>query len=142
MVGRLPHYYTDVPPFKTNKNNIIVSSVVSLTRDNLKEQADEEYMWLEHTRRVIEDNTGTGEHLVVSVLCLLPAAVSSNHQPYRPASTVPWHCPHSSYDPAFHGCGKECCRTCESWPDTCCHIGPATVCLGKADSMEVAREVW
>ena len=45
-------------------------------------------------------------------------------------------------DPALHGCGEECCRTCESRPDTCRHIGPATVCLGKADSVEVAREVW
>ena len=78
MVGRLPHYYTDVHPVTTNMKNISVpaTSVVSLTRDSFKEQTEEEYVWLEHPRRVIEDNTGT-------------AAVSSNHQPYRPASTVP-----------------------------------------------------
>ena len=55
MVGRLPHYYTDVPPVTTNMKNIYVpaTSVVSLTRDNSKEQTGEEYMWLEHARLVI-----------------------------------------------------------------------------------------
>ena len=65
MVGRLPHYYTDVPPVTTNVKNIAVpaTSVVSLARDNFKEQTEEEYMWLEHARRVIEDNTRTGENI-------------------------------------------------------------------------------
>ena len=65
MVGRLPHYYTDVPPVTTNMKNISVpaTSVVSLARDNFKAQAEEEYMWLEHVRRVIEENTGTDENI-------------------------------------------------------------------------------
>ena len=62
MVGRLPHYYTDVPPVTTNMKNISapatsVDCVVYLTRDNFKEQTEEEYVWLEHARRVIEGNT-------------------------------------------------------------------------------------
>ena len=52
----------DVPPVTTNMKNISapatsVDSVVYLTRDNFKEQTEEEYMWLEHARRVIEGNT-------------------------------------------------------------------------------------
>ena len=40
MVGRLPHYYTDVPPVTTNIKNIYVpaTSLVSLARDNFKKQ--------------------------------------------------------------------------------------------------------
>ena len=69
MVGRLPHYYTGVHPVTTNMKNISVpaTSVVSLTRDNFKEQAEENYMWLEHARRIIEDNTGTDENISWSV---------------------------------------------------------------------------
>ena len=65
MVGRLPYYYTDVPPVTTNMKNISVpaTSVVSLARDNFKNQTEEEYMWLEHAMRVIEDNTGTYENI-------------------------------------------------------------------------------
>ena len=65
MVARMPHYYIDVPPVTTNMKNIYVpaTSVVSLTRDNFKEQTEEEYMWLEHARRVIEGNTGTDENI-------------------------------------------------------------------------------
>ena len=61
MVGRLPHYYTAVPPVTTNMNNLYVpvTSVVAFTIDNFMEQTEEEYMWLEHARRVMEDNTGT-----------------------------------------------------------------------------------
>ena len=68
MVGRLPHYYIDVPPVTTNMKNISVpaTSVVSLARDNFKEQTEEEYMWLEHARRVIEDNTGTDDNILWS----------------------------------------------------------------------------
>ena len=145
MVGHLPHYYTDVPPVTTNMKNISVpaTSVVSLARDNFKKQTEEEYMWLEHARRVIEDNAGTDENISwsafhasrqpqlarnISHTALLPLFLDSAH-------TV-------EYDPALHGCGEERGRTCESWPDTCRHIGPTTVCLGKADSVEVAREVW
>ena len=39
------------------------TSVVSMTRDNFNEQTGEEYMWLEHARWVIEDNTGTDENM-------------------------------------------------------------------------------
>ena len=65
MVGRLLHYYTGVLPATINMKNISVpaTSVVSLTRDNFNEQAEEEYVWLEHARRVIEDNTGTDENI-------------------------------------------------------------------------------
>ena len=65
MVGRLPPYYTDVPPVTTNMKNISVpaTSMVSLTRDNFNEQTEEEYVWLEHARRVIEDKTGTDENI-------------------------------------------------------------------------------
>ena len=65
MVGSLPHYYTDVPPVTTNMKNIYVPAtrVVSLTRDNFKEQTYEEYMWLEHARRIIADNNGTDENI-------------------------------------------------------------------------------
>ena len=64
MVGRLPHYYTDVPPVTTNMKNIPVpaTSAVSLARANFKKQTEEEYMWLEHPMRFIEDNTGTDEN--------------------------------------------------------------------------------
>ena len=69
MAGRLPHYYTDVPTVTSNLKNISVpaTSMVSLTRDNFKEQTEEEYMWLEHARRGIEDNTGTYENISWSV---------------------------------------------------------------------------
>ena len=40
------------------------TSVVSLTRNNFNEQTEEEYMWLEHARRVIGDNTGTDENII------------------------------------------------------------------------------
>ena len=69
MVGRFPHYYTDVPPVTNNMKDISVPAtsvdcVVSLTRDNFKEQTEEEeYMWLEHARRVIEGNTWTDENI-------------------------------------------------------------------------------
>ena len=65
MVDRLPHYYTGVPPVTTNMKNISVpaTSMVSLTRDNFKEQAEEEYMWLEQPRRITEGNTGTDENI-------------------------------------------------------------------------------
>ena len=96
MVGRLPHYYTDVPPVTTNMNDISVpaTSVVSLSRDNFKEQTEEEYMWLEHARRVMEDNTGTDENIswsafhasrqpqiarTISSTALLPLFLDSAH---------------------------------------------------------------
>ena len=96
MVGRLPHYYTDVPPVTTNMKNISVpaTSVVSLARDNFKKQTEEEYMWLEHARRVIEDNTGTDENIswsafhasrqpqlarTISPTALLPLFLDSAH---------------------------------------------------------------
>ena len=65
MVDRLPHYYTDVPPVTTNMKNISVpaTSMVSLTKDNFKEQTEEEYMWLEHARGITEGNTGTDENI-------------------------------------------------------------------------------
>ena len=65
MVGRLPHYYTDVPPVTTNMKNISVpaTSVMSLDSDNFNEKTEEEDMWLEHARRVIEDNIGTDENI-------------------------------------------------------------------------------
>ena len=65
MVGRLLHYYTDVPPVTTNMKNISVpaTSMVSLTRNNFKEQTEDEYMCIEHARLVIEDNTGTDENI-------------------------------------------------------------------------------
>ena len=43
--------------------SVPATSVVYLTRDNFKEQTEEEYMWLEHARRVLEDNTGTDENI-------------------------------------------------------------------------------
>ena len=65
MVGLLPHYYTDVPPVTTNMKNISVpaTSVIPLTRDNFKAQTEEEYMCLEHARRVTGENTGTDENI-------------------------------------------------------------------------------
>ena len=96
MVGRLPHYYTDVPSVTTNMKNISVpaTSVVSLARDNFKKQTEEEYMWLEHAQRVIEDNTGTDENIswsefhasrqpqlarTISPAALLPLFLDSAH---------------------------------------------------------------
>ena len=96
MVGRLPHYYTDVPPVTTNMKNISVPAtrVVSLARDNFKKQIEEEYVWLEHTKRVIEDNTGTDENIswsafhasrqpqlarTISPTALLPLFLDSAH---------------------------------------------------------------
>ena len=60
MVGRLPHYYTDVPPVTTNMKIIYVpaTSVVSLAKDNFKKQTEEEYMWLEHARRSYRTTLG------------------------------------------------------------------------------------
>ena len=96
MVGRLPHYYTDVPPVTTNTKSISVpaTSVVSLARDNFKKQTEDQYMWLEHARRVIEDNTGTDENIswsachasrqpqlarTISPTALLPLFLDSAH---------------------------------------------------------------
>ena len=68
MVDRLPDYYTDVPPVTTNMKNISVpaTSMVSLPIDNFKEQTEDEYMWLEHARRITEGNTGTDENIILS----------------------------------------------------------------------------
>ena len=77
MVDRLRHYYADVPPVTTNMKTISIpaTSMVSLTRDNFKEQTEGEYMWLEHARRITEGNTGTEENIFFIVV--------------SPASTVP-----------------------------------------------------
>ena len=96
MIGRLPHYYTDVPRVSTNMKNISVpaTTVVSLARYNFNKQTEEEYTWLEHTRRVIEDNTGTDENIswsafhasrqpqlarTISPTALLPLFFDSTH---------------------------------------------------------------
>ena len=96
MVSRLPHYYTDVPPVTTNMKNISVpaTSGMSFDSDNFNEKTDEEYMWLEHARRVIEDNIGTDENIswsafhasrqpqlarVISPTALLPLFLDSAH---------------------------------------------------------------
>ena len=74
--------------------SVPATSVVSLTRDNFKKQTEEEYMWLEHARRVIEDNTGTDENIswsafhasrqpqlarTISPTALLPLFLDSAH---------------------------------------------------------------
>ena len=84
MVGHLPHYYTDVPPVTTSMKNLSVPAtrVVSLTRDDFKEQIEEEYLWLEHTRRLLEDNTGTYENISWS-------AFHASRQPPLPRTISP-----------------------------------------------------
>ena len=69
LLSKFPNV-ADVPPVTTNMKNIYVpaTSVVSLARDNFKKQTEEEYMWLEHARRVIEDNTETDENISWSAL--------------------------------------------------------------------------
>ena len=76
IVGRLPHYYIDVPPVTTSMKNISVpaTSVVSLARHKFEKQTEDEYMWLEHARRVIYDNTATDENISWS-------AFHANRQP-------------------------------------------------------------
>ena len=55
-VGSLPHFYTDVPPVNSSIKNspVLVSSVTSLKRDGFKQQAENDYLWLDHTRQVLE----------------------------------------------------------------------------------------
>ena len=55
-VGSLPHFYTDIPPVNSSIKNspVPVSSVTSLKRDGFKQQAENDYLWLDHTMQVLE----------------------------------------------------------------------------------------
>ena len=70
MVGRLPHYCTDMPPVTTNMKNISVpaTSVVSLARDNLL-GADRSGIHVARARKASHrgQHWDRREHIVVSV---------------------------------------------------------------------------
>ena len=60
-VGYLPHYYTNVPPVTSpiKRSSVPVARVASLTRYDFKQQSEEEFLWLDHAKPVLEDKTGT-----------------------------------------------------------------------------------
>ncbi len=64
-VDHLPHFYTDVPPVTSSikKSSAPATSVTSLKRDNFKQQTEKDYLWLEHTRQVLEGETESLENI-------------------------------------------------------------------------------
>ncbi|KAI0226537.1 hypothetical protein LSAT2_022957, partial [Lamellibrachia satsuma] len=44
------------------KKSVPVARVAPLTRDDFKQQTEEEYLWLKHAKRYLEDNTGTEDN--------------------------------------------------------------------------------
>ena len=57
MLDHLPHYCTEVPPVVTSmkKPSVPEARMVSLGRDGFKRQTEEEYLWLDNARQVVED---------------------------------------------------------------------------------------
>ena len=55
-VGNLPQFYTDVPPVTGRIKNIPVpaTTLSSLKRESYKQQTENDYLWLDHTRRALE----------------------------------------------------------------------------------------
>ena len=90
-------------------------------RDDFKQQTEEEYLWLEQAKWVLEDNTGTEDNTSW-------AAFHASRQP-------PW--PLCGHDPALTGCRG----ASESWADASGHLRSASVCLGQANSVEVVGEL-
>ena len=56
-LDHLPHYYTEVPAVATSmkKPSVPEARMVSLGRDGFKRQTEEEYLWLDNARQVVED---------------------------------------------------------------------------------------
>ena len=79
-VDNLPHFYTEVPPVTNSikKCSIPATDLTSLKRDGFKQQT-QEYLWLDHTRQVLESETERLENISW-------AAYHANHQP--PESSV------------------------------------------------------
>ena len=64
-VHDLPDYYTEVPPVTNSIKNcsIPATDLTSLKRDGFKQQTQNEYLWLAHTRQVLESETGRLENI-------------------------------------------------------------------------------
>ena len=79
-VDNLPHFYTEVPPVTNciKKCSIPATDLTSLKRDGFKQQT-QEYLWLDHTRQVLESETERLENIYW-------AAYHANHQ--TPESSV------------------------------------------------------
>ena len=67
-VCNLPHFYTDVPPIacSVRQSPVPATSVISLKRDDYKEQTGREYRWLENTRHILEENSGLRSNVNIS----------------------------------------------------------------------------
>ena len=76
-VDYLPHFYTDVPPITSSikKSAVPASNVTSLLRDNFLHHTSQEYVWLDHTHRVL---TGESEENFENMSW---AAYHVSHQP-------------------------------------------------------------
>jgi hypothetical protein len=62
-VDHLPHFYTDVPHVTSSVKNqpVPATSVTSLSREGLKQHAEVEYRWLDHTRQVLDKSASETE---------------------------------------------------------------------------------
>ena len=60
-VMSLPSFYTDVPPVATSikYSSAPATTVNSLLRSGFKKHADQECLWLDHTRQTLENSTET-----------------------------------------------------------------------------------
>ena len=67
-VGNLPHFYTDVPPIacSVKQSPVPATSVISLKRDDYKEQTGREYRWLENTRHILEESSELQSNVNIS----------------------------------------------------------------------------
>lgn len=58
-VGRLPHFYTDVPPITSSvkQSAVPATSLISLKQNDYQKHTEGEYRCLENTRHILEENT-------------------------------------------------------------------------------------
>ena len=64
-VDTLPHFYTDVPPVNSSIKNSLVPTtcLTSLKRDGFKQQAMNDYLWLDHIKRALVSETNSLEDI-------------------------------------------------------------------------------
>ena len=58
-VNRLPHFYTYVSPVNGSIkiSAVSTSTITSLKRDGIKQQAKNDYLWLDHIKHALECET-------------------------------------------------------------------------------------
>ncbi len=94
-VDELPQFYTDIPPVNTSikKYSLPATVLTCLKRDSLEQHLQKEYLWLDHTKQLLESDIEKLENLSW-------AAYHASHQPQEssvisPSSLLPLFLEHA-----------------------------------------------